>query len=512
MTAAPHRRADPVLPPDAVVIQPQPGPQETFFTSPADVLIYGGAAGGGKTWSLLVEPLRHVHNPKFGAVIFRRTSKQVFNEGGLWDEASDLYPKLGARSNQVDATWTFPSGASVSFAHLQHEKDIYIYQGAQIALAEFDELTHFTQKQFFYILSRMRSMSGVRPYIRASTNPDADSWVAEFIAWWIEQREFLEDGVTPNPTYGLPIPERAGVIRYFMRDGDSFVWGDTREEVLEQLRGRKKISLDDIKSLTFVPAQLDDNKVLLEKDPGYRGNLYLQDAVEQARLLDGNWKVRAAAGMYFNRAWTPIEDQVPQVARRIRYWDRAASVPTAEYPDPDWTRGVLQAHTDDGLVWIEDVASIRGTPGEVEKFILATAAADAQKYPDVMVGIEQDPAQAGKAEGAAYIRLLSEFNVRLFPVSGKGKKVIRFSPFSAQAYARNVRVKRGAWNLEYFAELEAFPNPKVKDDQVDATGGGYNALKKTDRHDPAAAAAASITVNSAQNAEGGEYHDIYSWS
>ena len=61
-------------------IRPQPGPQETFLASPADIAIYGGAAGGGKTWALLMEPLRHVHNPKFGAVFFRRTTVQPSQE------------------------------------------------------------------------------------------------------------------------------------------------------------------------------------------------------------------------------------------------------------------------------------------------------------------------------------------------------------------------------------------------------------------------------------------------
>ncbi len=79
-------------------LAPQPGPQAAFLASAADIAIYGGAAGGGKTWALLMEPLRHVRNPGFGAVIFRRTTVQVRNEGGLWDESEGLYPRLGAHS------------------------------------------------------------------------------------------------------------------------------------------------------------------------------------------------------------------------------------------------------------------------------------------------------------------------------------------------------------------------------------------------------------------------------
>jgi Terminase large subunit, T4likevirus-type, N-terminal/Anti-CBASS protein Acb1-like len=202
-------------------IGPQPGPQTQFLSSPADIAIYGGAAGGGKTFAELLEPLRHVSNKDFGAVIFRRTTPQITNEGGLWDESGKLYPMLGAKPNQTDLSWTFPSGATVSFKHLEHEKTVLNWQGSQVPLLCFDELTHFSQKQFWYMLSRNRSMCGVRPYVRATCNPDADSWVAELIAWWI------------NQDTGYPIPERAGVLRWFVRIGDSIIWADRPEDLAE---------------------------------------------------------------------------------------------------------------------------------------------------------------------------------------------------------------------------------------------------------------------------------------
>src|SRR5690348_5937488 len=93
----------------------QPVPQTAFLASPADIAIYGGAAGGGKRWALLLEPLRHVHRPDFGAVFFRRTGVQIRNEGGLWDESAKLYPHLGARPREQALEWRFPGGASVSF-------------------------------------------------------------------------------------------------------------------------------------------------------------------------------------------------------------------------------------------------------------------------------------------------------------------------------------------------------------------------------------------------------------
>ena len=115
-----------------VEIRPQPGPQEAFLSSSADIVFYGGAAGGGKTWALLLEPLRHINNKDFAAVIFRRNSTQVRNPGGLWTESSELYPTLGATGSETVLEWRFPGGALVKFAHLEHEKTRLNWQGAQI--------------------------------------------------------------------------------------------------------------------------------------------------------------------------------------------------------------------------------------------------------------------------------------------------------------------------------------------------------------------------------------------
>src|ERR1700733_733767 len=102
-------------------IRPQPGAQERFLSSSADIAIYGGAAGGGKSFALLMEPLRHIGNPEFGGVIFRRTSPQITNEGGLWDEAGKLYPLVGGDARVGNLEYRFPTESSISFRHLQHE-------------------------------------------------------------------------------------------------------------------------------------------------------------------------------------------------------------------------------------------------------------------------------------------------------------------------------------------------------------------------------------------------------
>jgi len=128
-----------------IEIRPQPGPQEQFLSSSADIVFYGGSAGGGKTWALLMEAVRHVQKHKgFGATIFRRTTPEIKNEGALWDTSYQLYPFLKGRPRETDLSWRFPPhGNRIAFSHMEHESDKENYQGAQIAFIAFDELTHF---------------------------------------------------------------------------------------------------------------------------------------------------------------------------------------------------------------------------------------------------------------------------------------------------------------------------------------------------------------------------------
>lgn len=444
----------------ATIIRPQSGPQTAFLSSPADIAIYGGSAGGGKTWALLMEPLRHCSNRGFGAVFFRRTLVQVRNEGGLWDESEKLYPHLQAQPRSApDLSWTFPSGASVSFAHLEHEKSSLNWQGAQIPLICFDELTHFTAKQFWYLLSRNRSMCGVRPYVRATCNPDADSWVAKFIEWWIDQDT------------GLARPDRAGLLRWFVRIGDTIIWADQPEDLAHHTAPDENGASRPIppKSVTFIPAKLSDNRALMAADPGYLANLMALPTVERERLLGGNWKIRPAAGLLFRRDWCQVVDAIPAGARMMRGWDIAAT-PKTESNDPDWTAGTKIGKLPDGRYIVAHHVRDRLSPSGVERLIRNTAEADTTACG---VSLPQDPGQAGKAQVANLTKLLAGFNVRSTPESGD--KVTRFSAFSAQAEAGNVLVLRGAWNEAWFASLEGFPEAS-HDDDADSTSRAFNAL------------------------------------
>lgn len=270
-------------------IKPQEGFQSMFLSSSADIAIGGGAAGAGKSYALLMEPIRHSNNKNFGAVIFRRTSPQIRSVGGLWDTSMTIFPFASATPKESSLEWQFKSGATVKFSHLEYEKNILDWQGSQIPLIGFDELTHFTEKMFFYLLSRNRSTCGVKPYVRATCNPDPDSWVATFIEWWIDQKT------------GFPIRERAGKLRYFIKDGNSIVWGNTKKEVIDRvphiIAKMKSVNEDSdpndmVKSVTFIPGDIYGNVELLSKDPSYLANLMAQDENTRAQLLEGNWKVK----------------------------------------------------------------------------------------------------------------------------------------------------------------------------------------------------------------------------
>lgn len=272
---------------ETIITQPQQGYQLKALSSNADIVIGGGSAGVGKTFVLLLEFLRHINNPEWGGVIFRRTSPQIRNEGGLWDTSMSIYRHVGAEPKESSLEWNFKKGARLKFSHIEYEKNIYDWQGSQIPFIGFDELTHFSEKMFFYLLSRNRSTCGVKPYVRATCNPDPESWVAKLIEWWIDQQT------------GYPIPERNGVVRYFIKNGDDYIWGDSETEVkekawhiLETLIEKSGVSVSSfIKSITFISGTVYENKALLKVNPEYLGNLLSQDEQTQAQLLKGNWKV-----------------------------------------------------------------------------------------------------------------------------------------------------------------------------------------------------------------------------
>jgi predicted phage terminase large subunit-like protein len=432
-------------------IRPQPGPQTEFLGTTANIAIYGGAAGSGKTYSLLMEPIRHYRIRSFAAVIFRKTLADVKKAGSLWDTSHEVYssygkPKVGTLS------WSLKPGGKIVFAYLERFQDTVNWMGSQIPLLMFDELTHFDKDTFFYMLSRNRSVIGIRPYVRCTTNPDANSWVAEFLSWWIDQET------------GFPIPERAGKLRYFVRQGDDLIWANTAERLVDVF-GPASMP----KSVTFIPAKVTDNRVLMTRDPGYMANLLALSYVERMRLLEGNWKIKPSAGLYFRREWVTVVETIPEGTRFVRGYDLAATEKTASN-DPDFTCSTKIGRTPEGRFIVVHHSRAQESPSKVERKLLTTATADGR---EVRIHIPQDPGSAGKTQVEHLAQLLAGFDVRFAPASGD--KIVRFGPFSAQAEAGNVAVLRASWNDVWFTQLENFPEGK-HDDDADSTSEAFNGL------------------------------------
>lgn len=419
------------------------------------------------TWSLLLEPTRHIGNPDFGAVIFRETYPQITEEGGMWDESGKIYPHLGGVPSIGRLAWQFPSGAVVRFRHMQHEKSKYDYKGAQIPLICWDQLEDFSRGQFLYLLSRNRSTCGVRPYVRATCNPNPDSWLVDFLSWWIHQ-----DG----PFDGYARLDRAGKLRWFARIRGELRWADTCQELLARY-GKKTRP----KSVTFIPSSVYDNRILLREDPGYLANLMALDPVEQERLLGdpkrgGNWKVRAEAGKVFNRTWFEIVDAVPAGGVECRFWDFAATEKELKGPEPAFTAGV-SFRVVKGVYYVTDMIEEQLGPAGVDEIFVNTSRQDAaccqRTDTEYMVRWEEEGGSSGKRETYNMIKMLAGLNAD--GTRPTGDKLTRAKPLARQAKARNVKLLAGPWNERWLNHMHNQPDIKEKD-IMDASAGAFNEL------------------------------------
>ena len=436
---------------------PNPGPQTRFLQSAAQEVLYGGAAGGGKSDGLLVEGLRQIANKDYRAILFRRTFPELEQAKGLIDRSKELYrgPQSLGRYGEQRHRWTFPSGSLVDFGHMGRDDDRFKYQGAALAYIAFDELTHFTERQYLYLFSRNRAAAGtgLRCYVRNGTNPGGPGheWVKRRWAAWLDKKH-------PNPA-------KAGELRWYARvnEVDTEVGPDH----------------PDAKSRTFIPAFVRDNPYLASTD--YERNLKLLPLVERLRLLEGDWDIMAAAGNVFKREWFEIVAGAPVGRGWLgvkRFWDLAATEKESTGDDPDYTAFGKVGLRTDGIYYIFHVGRLRSRWRGVKQAIIQTAQVDGR---DVDIGIEQEPGASGKllVEEIVALPELIGYSVRGY--SSHKDKLARAKPWSAQAEQGNVKIVRGDWDIEGFLDRSVMFPDGPHDDEQDVISGAVEMLADRSR-------------------------------
>lgn len=449
-------------------IGPASRKQALFLASKADITVFGGAAGSGKSYMGLMSILPFVQDKFFTGVIFRRNMPQITNPGGLWDSAVHLYRAFDKRVKirSKDKEIHFPSGAYVKFSHMELEKNKYDHQGGQYTYILFDEGTHFTESMVTYLISRLRNpQCSFKPRMKITCNPDYDSFLRLWIEWYLD------------PETGIPLPERDGIVRYFVMQENKLIWANDRKE-LEAIYGEGDDS--GIMSFTFISANCLDNPPLLKADPGYVGRLKSLPRVEMERLFLGSWFAREQASGFWKEEWTTKCMLAPgKVIKRVRAWDISGTIPSESNPNPDWTAGVLMSATAEfnPRYTVEDVVRFRDRHHGVMEMILATAEQDGR---DTTVIIPCDPGAAGRAYASQIMQALADKGFACRMKQTNQSKVTRFAPFAAVSEAGYVYIVEGDWNKDYFSELESFDGDrKKKDDQVDATSDAFWALRSS---------------------------------
>jgi hypothetical protein len=255
-----------------VIFRPNDGPQTDFLAASETDVLYGGAAGGGKSYAMLVDPLRFAHRAAHRALILRRSMPELRE---LIDKSRELYPKAfpGCKYKEVEKLWNFPSGAKIEFGFLERDADVYRYQGQAYSWIGFDEITHqATEFSWNYLASRLRTTDPeIIPYMRCTANPGGVG------AHWVKKRY-----IDPSPPY------------------ESFKGADglTRK---------------------FIPARLDDNPYLAN-DGRYEQMLKALPPTQRRQLLEGDWEVaEGAAFTEFDRNLHVIAPfEIPMHWERIK--------------------------------------------------------------------------------------------------------------------------------------------------------------------------------------------------
>lgn len=250
--------------------KPHAGQQTRYLSSAAFEALFGGQAGPGKTETIVQEALRQIAHPLYTAIIFRRTFAQLEAANGIIQRSLRWYPAYGGTYNSSKHYWTFPSGARIYFGHIESAGDETQYDGTEFCYIAFDELTHFTEKQYLYMFTRCRAPApDLRAYIRPATNPGGigHAWV---------KRRFITRDIVNKSRYFLTVinPDGSAI--------DSQVSRDTPDAL----------------SRAFYPAKLSDNPTA---DPAYRSRVMaMGDPVRIKQLLEGDWDAEYTDGLIYD--------------------------------------------------------------------------------------------------------------------------------------------------------------------------------------------------------------------
>ncbi len=436
---------------EVINIRPQPGPQTDFLSSRAFFTLYGGQRGGGKSWALAVDPLRGVPIPRYRATVFRRTFPELVGPGGIWEEADAIYPHVGGSANRADYVFTWKNGSRIDFRHFQDERALERWRGLQTDRALIDEVAAWPERFVWAVIQGTRAgPSGVEPRIKATCNPpgDPDHWLIPLVEPYLTQ-----DGYADR--------SKSGVVRWFRRSDAGIEWcGEGDPGAL---------------SFTFIPANLADNAILEQRDPGYRTRLQNLVSWERERMLHGNWYAAPRSGMYGREQFAMLE-QRPSGIRWIRYWDQAGTEPSSKNPNPDYTAGPLIGIWEERkMLVIADVRRFRCGAGEKRQRMQQTAEQDT---PAIEIGLEVEPGSSGK--DVAHDMVTDTFRgFRVTLDRPTGEKSTRWGPWLSWLEAGRVGVVRGPWNGAFFAEVEALGTKGSKKDQLDGVAGGFKILTTT---------------------------------
>jgi hypothetical protein len=262
-----------------VIFKPNPGPQTEFLAASEREVLYGGSAGGGKSYAMLADPLRYMGHPAFSGLLLRHTTEELRE---LIFKSQEMYPKIwpGIKWSERKMQWTAPSGARLWMSYLDRDEDVLRYQGLAFSWIGFDELTQWaTPYAWNYMRSRLRSTAPDLPiFMRATTNPGGRGhhWVKKMF-------------IDPAPA------------------GKSFDATDIdTSKVLVYPEGHSKAGKALFKR-RFIPARLSDNPYLA-KQGDYEAMLLSLPEQQRRQLLEGDWDIKeGAAFTEFDRTKHVIE-------------------------------------------------------------------------------------------------------------------------------------------------------------------------------------------------------------